>query len=165
MNIRRATVLDVPPLVWMWVAMCKEVNGKEPEPYHAAKYFSAMTCRLFNAELAERNMAALAINEETGLVIGCVVAQEADDAREKVFFGNLYVLPSNRGAGVAKALVKAVLEWGRSRGANVCEMMVKPDLVKFYERIGFQHELTQMSATIDVALGRVNSVGEGGECV
>ena len=59
---------------------------------------------------------------------------------------DLYVVPSERGRGVAGALVDAVTRWSRERGCSVLLVTVTPDgelshgLTGFYTKRGFGDE-------------------------
>jgi GNAT superfamily N-acetyltransferase len=148
MKIRQANVLDVPVLVGMWAAMVTELYNKEPEAFDAAKFFYTLTIRLFDAVQAEKNMALIA-EDETGQAIGCVLGQDGDDTRRKVFFENMYIRPDHRCKGLAPKMITMILEWGRKRGAKACEIMVRRDVVRFYDKLGFKEDLVKMTREID----------------
>jgi GNAT superfamily N-acetyltransferase len=60
--------------------------------------------------------------------------------------GDLYVVPEWRGKGASSALVKAVEDFLRSKGASGYQVTVTPfgeahqSLSRFYDRIGFHNE-------------------------
>jgi ribosomal protein S18 acetylase RimI-like enzyme len=68
-------------------------------------------------------------------LVGCFF--EADDRAQLV---SMWVAPEARGQGIATALVGAVLDWARGRGARAVVLMVTSSnagALAFYERLGF----------------------------
>jgi len=65
---------------------------------------------------------------------------------------DLYVVPAERGRGVAGALIDAVTDWARRRGCRALLVTVTPDgelshgLTGFYTRRGFADELRKLLA-------------------
>jgi GNAT superfamily N-acetyltransferase len=57
--------------------------------------------------------------------------------------GDLYVLPEHRGRGIARALVRAAVDWSRGLGCSAVEVVTTPEgeaahgLSRFYEALGF----------------------------
>lgn len=76
---------------------------------------------------------------EGGVALGQVSAYVTDDS-EVVELISMYVAPSARGTGAGAALVQAVLQWARSRGANAVTLGVTSGnerAVALYARCGF----------------------------
>jgi len=64
------------------------------------------------------------------------------DAADALELHRLYVDPSTKGTGVAKALMNEALEWARAKGAKVMYLSVWENNERaqaFYRRYGFQH--------------------------
>jgi ribosomal protein S18 acetylase RimI-like enzyme len=64
------------------------------------------------------------------------------DATDALELHRLYVDPSTKGTGVAKALMDEALEWARAKGAKVMYLSVWENNERaqaFYRRYGFQH--------------------------
>jgi GNAT superfamily N-acetyltransferase len=65
---------------------------------------------------------------------------------------DLYVVPAERGRGVAGALIEAVVRWSRQRGCATLLVTVTPDgelshgLTGFYTRRGFADEYRKLLA-------------------
>jgi len=147
---RRATVLDVPVLTGMWIEMTEESTGKRPDPYETAMFFYTATIRLFDTRQCYNHLALLACDDEE--IVGSIIAMDKDETKAVTYFENLYVIKPYRGKKVSYLLVTKVLEWAQERGAKSCEMMVRPDIAKFYENLGFETDLVRMSRKIDAAL-------------
>jgi ribosomal protein S18 acetylase RimI-like enzyme len=57
-----------------------------------------------------------------------------------VKLGDLYVLPRYRGEGFGRALVYAVAELARSRGATHVHLTANREALAFYDRLAFREE-------------------------
>jgi ribosomal protein S18 acetylase RimI-like enzyme len=64
--------------------------------------------------------------------------------------GDLYVLPQARGAGTGRALVSAVIENLRARGATHLLLSANLEAIDFYERLGFREESRTLVLPLDV---------------
>jgi ribosomal protein S18 acetylase RimI-like enzyme len=64
--------------------------------------------------------------------------------------GDLYVLPRGRGAGTGRALVAAVVEHLRARGATHLFVSSNLDALDFYERLGFREESRTLVLPLEV---------------
>jgi ribosomal-protein-alanine N-acetyltransferase len=76
----------------------------------------------FRAALAEERMLFLVAEEETGTLVGYVVAWSTIDEAE---LANLAVARSARGEGIGKALVDAALRFGEERGCSCMYLEVR----------------------------------------
>jgi ribosomal-protein-alanine N-acetyltransferase len=79
-------------------------------------------------------------------LLGYVVA--APTINETVLIANLGVDPGARRRGVASALIDAVLDWSRIRGAAACRLDVRKSnaqAIALYQRFGFRTDGVQRS--------------------
>ncbi len=87
------------------------------------------------AQLVGRRGALIA--ERGGVAVGCVLFR---DEGEDLYFGRLSVLPDHRRAGVAEALVAAVEDEARARGAQGVLLGVRialPGNQRLFARLGY----------------------------
>ncbi|MBM3619865.1 MAG: GNAT family N-acetyltransferase [Alphaproteobacteria bacterium] len=87
------------------------------------------------AQLVGRQGALIA--ERDGEAVGCVLFR---DEGEDLYFGRLSVLPEHRRAGVAEALVAAVEDEARARGASGVLLGVRIALTgnqRLFARLGY----------------------------
>ncbi|MFE0460591.1 GNAT family N-acetyltransferase [Kitasatospora sp. NPDC058965] len=59
---------------------------------------------------------------------------------DRVLLGRLAVVKAARGTGLGAALVRAVEQAGRERGAKECELHAQVQALGFYERLGYAAE-------------------------
>ena len=64
--------------------------------------------------------------------------------------GDLYVRDSERRQGTGKALVEAVVENMRARGATYLRLNANVDALAFYERLGFREESRNLVLSLEV---------------
>jgi GNAT superfamily N-acetyltransferase len=64
--------------------------------------------------------------------------------------GDVYVVPRGRGAGTGRALVSAVVENLRARGATHLFVSSNLDALDFYERLGFREESRTLVLPLEV---------------
>lgn len=92
----------------------------------------------FRARLASRSEAELLAVDE-GEIVGMI---GLTDRGGLVGLGML-VVPDRRGRGIGTALMRAGLDWARSRGAHKVELQVWPHntaAIRLYENFGFVQE-------------------------
>lgn len=76
----------------------------------------------------------------TGRLIGGAEALELTGVAGRVLLGRLAVLKAERGTGLGAALVRAIEQAGRERGARECELHAQVQALGFYERLGYTAE-------------------------
>jgi GNAT superfamily N-acetyltransferase len=87
--------------------------------------------------------AAAAINENGLVGIVSVTTMLYIEWGRLGEIGDLYVLPEERGLGIARALVQAAIAWCRSRGCSAVAVTITPEgeaahsLSRFYAKFGF----------------------------
>jgi len=85
-----------------------------------------------------RKLGGFLVLEEEGGITGCVWLEIADG---RGYFGPLAIDPARQGGGRARALIDAVEDACRAAGVRHLDLTVvsvRPELVPFYERLGFQ---------------------------
>lgn len=93
------------------------------------------TCQLMVAERDGLTIGVATISSEFGIELGWWAEM-----------GDLYVVPSGRGQGVAKALVEAAEDWMKERGIAGYQVTVTPvgqehhGLMDYYRKLGFDSE-------------------------
>ena len=119
--------------------MIAPVGGEAVEllaALHQSAFDMAWSANAIAAMLANPNTFALLSSQETpsGFAMAWVVASEAE-------LLTLAVMPSARRGGVAAALVRAVIERVRARGAQKLHLEVAADnapALALYDKLGFQ---------------------------
>ena len=100
---------------------------------------------------------ALFVAEEGGEAVGFVTAWLEDHVGR---IGDLYVAEEGRRHGAGRALVDAVIENLRARGATHLFVNANVDAMPFYERLGFREESRNLVLPLDVrAVGAGASFG------
>ncbi len=90
--------------------------------------------------------------ERRGETVGLALAWlEGPNA---VQLGDLYVAPEYRGEGIGSALVRAVAELARSRGAVYVHLMANLDALAFYDRLAFREESRNLVTRVDTLLSQ-----------
>ena len=90
---------------------------------------------------------ALFVAEEDGEPVGFVAAWLEDHVAR---IGDLYVAEASRRHGTGRALVAAVIENLRARGATHLILTANLEALDFYERLGFREESRNVVLPLDV---------------
>jgi GNAT superfamily N-acetyltransferase len=107
----------------------------------------------------ERALAAngLFLAEENGDAIGFVSSWLENNVAR---IGDLYVTKAARGTGAGRALVEAVIENLRARGATHLRLDANLEALAFYERLGFREESRNLVLELEIRqVGRGRSYG------
>lgn len=137
--IRRATIADVPRLLELGAAMHAEA------PNFAALGFSAARLEASLVTLIGDEGVLVAVADRAGAIAGVMLAVAgmhwASDAVEVDELA-LYVTPEARGTLIAGALIRALQDFARDRGARIIRAgaaagVNNPLVVSLYERAGF----------------------------
>jgi ribosomal protein S18 acetylase RimI-like enzyme len=129
------------------VAVFKEVRLRalKEAPYafgstyaHEAQFDEAEWKRRAEKWRGERGIGFIAMDEGVacGIAGSFLVAEDATRAQ----LISMWTAPTHRRKGVGQMLVSRVLEWAKSRGARVLQLMVtspNEGALRFYERLGF----------------------------
>jgi GNAT superfamily N-acetyltransferase len=71
------------------------------------------------------------------------------EGRNAFKLGDLYVSPEHRGKGIGRALVRAVAELARSRGAAHVHLTANLEALPFYDRLPFAEESRNLFGTVE----------------
>ncbi len=85
-------------------------------------------------------LAAEADGEIIGMCTGQMVISTAEGG-PAVLVEDVVVVPEHRGQGVGRALIDALAEWARARGATRMQLLAdrnNPPALAFYDRLGWQ---------------------------
>jgi ribosomal protein S18 acetylase RimI-like enzyme len=139
MTIRHATDDDRPALRALW----EEWATQTVAPPWADTSWESNEHELDRALAAN----ALFLAEEDGKAVGFVSSWLEDHVAR---IGDIYVSRPARRAGVGEALVGAVVENLRARGATHLLLDAYPDALGFYERLGFRERSRNLVLELDV---------------
>lgn len=131
LTLRRATPSDARLVLDLIQTAFAEYRGKLVPDSGAY----GETPQSIAAHLAGRQGAVIA--ERPGVAVGCVLFR---DEGEDLYFGRLSVLPDHRRSGVAEALVAAVEDEARTRGAQGVQLGVRialPGNQRLFARLGY----------------------------
>ncbi len=148
MTIRPATREDLPALAELWRAFAAEI----PPPDYAA--FDPER-ELREIEEIVRGAIAL-VAEEAGDPVGFALARKKGPRLG--FLSDLYVRPEARRLGVARALVREVVERLQADGVEMLELEVKESnrgASAIYQRWGLRETLLTLAAPVAELAGRL----------
>ena len=140
MTVRHATEEDFETLRGLWERW--QAEGPPPPAWADASWDS-------NEPELRRALAAnaLFLAEEAGEPVGFASAWLEDHHGH---LGDLYVAEAGRLHGTGAALVETVIENLRARGATQLFVNAAPDVLGFYERIGFREWSRNLVLALDV---------------
>jgi ribosomal protein S18 acetylase RimI-like enzyme len=140
MTIRHGTDADLEAVHRLWELWQSE--SPAPPPWADASWDA-------NRPEFERALGAngLFLAEEDGEVVGFVSAWPEDGVGR---IGDLYVADAGRRQGAGRALVDAVIENLRARGATHLLLNANLDALPFYERLGFREESRNLVLPLEV---------------
>jgi GNAT superfamily N-acetyltransferase len=88
--------------------------------------------------------------EASGEPVGFALAWP--EGRNALKLGDLYVSPEHRGKGIGRALVYAVAELARSRGAAHVHLTANLEALPFYDRLPFGEESRNLFGSVEQLL-------------
>jgi GNAT superfamily N-acetyltransferase len=140
MTIRHGTDVDLEAVQRLWERWQSESTAS---PSWADASWDA------NRAEFERALGAngLFLAEEDGEVVGFVSSWLEEHVAR---IGDLYVAESGRGEGAGRALVEAVIENLRARGATHLMLNAKLEALPFYEKLGFREESRNLVLPLEV---------------
>lgn len=102
----------------------------------------------FIRSVLESENGDILVAREDGQVLGLANVQDRSTPpypvlipRQYTYLMDLVVAPAHRGHGIGQALMGAVKEWAKSRGAEFIELGVlaqNEDAIRLYESVGFK---------------------------
>ncbi len=106
--------------------------------------------------MLESEQCQLLVIESDGDLVGCGYGRLDKSAiffshPLNVYLGFMFVKPENRGQGLSGKIMKALIEWGKSKGAGEARLDVYSEnasAVRAYEKAGFLNLLTHMRMSI-----------------
>jgi ribosomal protein S18 acetylase RimI-like enzyme len=102
--------------------------------------------------LAGSDLVALAVDSETGEVVGFITA--ISDGVLSAYIPFLEVRPAYRGRGIGRALVEKMLN--RLKDLYMIDLVCDPPLQPFYERCGMQRQAAMARRNYDRQSGTAN---------
>lgn len=138
-NIREAWVEEIEALVALRIALFEAMDFKASEieaaipSMHAyfAEHLPTGAFRVWVAEVEGRLVSSI------GLVIHSVPPSPHNLTVQEAYVMNLVTLPAYRRQGLAKALLRHVLEAARTEGISVVTLHASNDGRSLYEALGF----------------------------
>lgn len=136
MTFRKASLTDLERLIALYAAFFREDGIATPE----------YTIRTNLNKMLADERASIFVAEENGQLVGISAATLTFG----IEFGwtaeleDLYIIPSQRGHGLAKGLMSIALSWASDQGASDVFLVITPEaqleqnLTRFYERLGFK---------------------------
>lgn len=146
MEIRRASMEDMPAIESLMGQLGEAAHG-EVDPGLADRV----------ADLLSRAECGLWVADVGGQVAGLISASSyltLWHAGPTVIIDELVVDASQRGKGVGRALIGAVVEWARDIGASEVEVSTELDnqaAQRFYARCGFTYQALLLEMEFDEA--------------
>lgn len=147
-TIRRATLDDRDALVWLRVALMREM-GAVLAPDEAA--LAEVIRHYLDTALPEGGFIAWVGTDAAGTVIGCgglVTAQKppspGNHSGREAYIMNMYTAPAWRGRGLAARIFAALVAEARAAGAELVRLHATEDGRSIYARAGFRATDTEM---------------------
>lgn len=137
LSIAPAATADIPELLSLLEALFSIEQDFRPDPERQRRGLELLLARPDAARvLVARNAA--------GKVLGMASAQLVISTAEgapSAWIEDVVVAEGHRGAGIGGALLAAVLDWAKARGATRAQLLADLDnapALHFYERLGWQ---------------------------
>ena len=153
MHIREATAADAPVISRFLRCMLEEMASLGGHAVSGeAQVWAEMEARIRQQLASPEHLYLLAeAPAEPGTPIGLAEARAGElaplfVARRVLHIHSLYVVPAQRRKGVGRALLEALLEWGRSLGCVEAELdtLVANPARHLYEKAGFRASEIEM---------------------
>jgi len=141
-HIREAVFDDLPHLVRHRRAMFEEMGHRDPavlETVDAAsrKYFEqALHEGSYKAWLAEQSKGEIVAGG--GIVLARWPGFPGESLAQRAWILNMYTEPHARRRGLARQLLRVMLDWSRAHGFATVSLHASPAGRPLYESLGFQ---------------------------
>jgi len=141
-NIREATLQDLPHLVHHRRAMFEEMGYRDPIELaqvdkSSQEYFSqSLRIGAYKAWLAEDSNNRIAAGG--GIVIASWPGYPGETLANRAWILNMYTEPEARRRGLANKLLNVMLDWCRANGFRTVSLHASPAGRPIYESVGFQ---------------------------
>jgi len=130
-RVRKAALSDAAAVASLIAEFAGEL-GRSVDPDHANRLLAAGW-----GEFPPSLHAWVAWRGETPVGVAvCVESFSTFSARPSLMLEDLYITKTDRGAGVSRCLLDAVMEFGSANGYPRLDLTCSEELVKFYVRLG-----------------------------
>lgn len=141
-RIRRGTHADLATIVRHRLGMFREMEIGDPSQFDAyASEFRPFVLRAMDSGLYQSWLAETSAGE---IVAGGAVylvpwpATPAERKQQRAFLLNVFTEPAFRRQGIARALVRTLLDWCRDQGFRSVRLMASEFGRPLYQSLGFQ---------------------------
>lgn len=158
-QVRPATVRDIPQILPLWEALAAHHGALDPalavERTAAREYAAFLRDTIGYADA--RIMLGVEGEHLVSFALGRIhVLPLPFREQRRGWIQDVFTLPERRGEGIGRSVVEALLAWFRERRVTLVELTVavrNPEAVRFWERLGFRTYMHRMKWT-----------AESGEC-
>ena len=147
-----ATSEDIAELMAIRLEMLREVNFLPPD-YIFSEDFCSYSCNYF---LNGQHTTVLAVDEENGKTIGCAtlcymefMPTFSHPTGKRAHLMNVYTAPDYRGQGIARRMVKWLIEEARRRGVTEISLDATASGRPLYRKLGFRDSEECMVLVLD----------------
>lgn len=158
MQVRTANVEDVDEIIRLKALIMTTAYPFEVDL--AARPDWAPRARAVITEMmADDHHAFFVVDAPDGGLAGCVSASVTlsvpglDWGPWHASVGDMCTDEPHRGQGIGRALMAAVLDWCRTKGAHTVRVQSTPGAITVYERLGFQRRDEELFPTLRLTLG------------
>lgn len=137
MNVRKATIQDLIPVLNMQVSLREEVFGLKE--YNENAIFLNLVGHLFNEN------SVLIVAEEGCLVTSFMlgwIQQDSTSEQEVGYAESIYIRKEDRAQGIMEALIQGFNDEFKIKGIKEVNFMAVPKTAKFWEKLGFETKAT-----------------------
>jgi len=146
MNIRKATLKDLPQLVKLYIEYQKEEEKLASTGVGRMNYDQRSVSQDLKSFILKRNKILLIMIDEDkiiGLLLGSFAKIPTQRIEDRGFLNEIYIVPKMRGKGFSSKLKDEFIEWVKKRksGAGAISLYVMPKNKKAlgtYKKWGFR---------------------------
>ena len=146
MNIRKATLKDLPYLVKQYTEYQKEEEKLASTEVGRMKYDQKSVSQDLKSFILKRNKILLVVVDQDkiiGLLLGSFAKIPTQRIENRGFLNEIYIVPKMRGKGLSSKLKDEFIKWvkKRKRGAGALSLYVMPRnkiAIETYKKWGFK---------------------------
>jgi|SRR5215471_6894262 len=148
--VRLAAAKDLDRLKTLWIALYEHQRAHGMRISLPENAFGAWVTGM-RSQLGRFTFVVVAESDATliGFVAGRVRMLPPHFGLDRVgFIGEVFVSDGKRSHGLGARMLEKAIEWYRENGVDRVELQVvsgNPDALRFYEQLGWQRELTQLT--------------------
>lgn len=137
-SVRLATAGDGPPLLGLWGSLFDEDDGATQGAWraHAHEWFARVVTDADAAHFPVVTIDRIIVATAIGTIELGVPNPQCPRGRV-VRLANVGTLPDHRGNGYGSLLVRDIVQWARSIGADRVDLSATPAGQRIYEKAGF----------------------------